>query len=450
MQSRFFKLTLLSDIVLQKYANTQGKNESLDSISGAVILGIVAEKYDEFGNPFSIFHSGDVRFGEAKPFIDNQIGYKIPLNFFRPKDSNDKDSSDFKKVYNMSFCDFSELLSYAPKAIASGFITNDLFIANPAINYAQKVNLQTKDNDIFGYCTLNKGGVYGFCVDFSDKISKDEVEKIANILQGIHYIGKSKSAEFGKIEITQIPHIKAVDEVESSEDFDILYLDSHLAMFKNAMPTYDLSALDLEILYDKSFIKTSAFCPYNTKRGAKDSARLIIEKGSVIGVKKLSIKQKHYIKSGVGGFLSEGFGKILINPSFVMQREFSLKSFKCDSIVLDNAQISADSNLIAFLESHKDRAYSQINLADKIDAFIAENKNALSGITKAQWGTIRAFTHFIRQEDLPRIIEQFIDYEARAEMWQSVKIKLLNFIKDNATKEAIALLAMRCQQEGSK
>lgn len=440
MESRFFKLTLLSDIVLQKYANTQGKNESLDSISGAVILGIVAEKYDEFSNPFSIFHSGDVRFGEAKPFIDNQISYKIPLNFFRPKDS-----SDYEKIYNMSFCDFSELLRYAPKAIASGFITQK-FIANPANRYTQKVNLQTKDNDIFGYCTLNKGGVYGFCVDFSDKISKDEVEKIANILQGTHYIGKSKSAEFGKIEITQIPHIKAIDEVESSEDFDILYLDSNLAMFKNAMPTYDLSALDLEILYDKSFIKTSAFCPYNTKRNAKDSARLIIEKGSVISVKKLSIEQRRYIRSGVGGFLSEGFGKILINPSFVMQRELSLKKSKCDSIVLDNAQISADSNLIAFLESHKDRAYSQINLADKIDDFIMRNKNDFSKIPNAQWGTIRAFTHFIKQEDLPRIIEQFISYEARADKWQSVKNTLLNFIKDNSTKEAIALLAMRCQQ----
>lgn len=441
MESRFFKLTLLSDIVLQKYANTQGKNESLDSINGAVILGIVAEKYGEFVNPFSIFHSGDVRFGEAKPFIDNQIGYKIPLNFFRPKDS-----SDFNKVYNMSFCDFSKLLSQAPKAIAGGFITSDLLIANPANSYAQKVNLQTKDNDIFGYCTLNKGGVYGFCVEFSDKVSKDEVEKIADILQGIHYIGKSKSAEFGKIEITQITHIKAVDEVESSEDFDILYLDSNLAMFKNAIPTYDLSALDLEILYDKSFIKTSAFYPYNTKRGTKDSARLIIEKGSVIGVKKLSIEQRHYIKSGVGGFLSEGFGKILINPSFATQRELSLKKSECDSIVLDNAQISADSNLIAFLESHKDRAYSQINLADKIDDFITRNKDDFSKIPNAQWGTIRAFTHFIRQEDLPRIIEQFISYEARADKWQSIKNTLLNFIKDNATKEAIALLAMRCQQ----
>ena len=107
MKQRFFKLTLLSDIVLQKSANTQGKNQSRDCISGAVFLGIVAKHYDEFATPFDIFHSGAVRFGLAKPFINGKIAYKTPLCFFAPKNATQKDNG-FGEIYNALFCDLGK------------------------------------------------------------------------------------------------------------------------------------------------------------------------------------------------------------------------------------------------------------------------------------------------------------------------------------------------------
>lgn len=96
MKQIYFKLTLLSDIILQK--QSKGKNQSRNFISGAVFLGIVARHYDEFANPFEIFHSGLVRFSDGKPFINNKIAYKIPLCFFCPKDSH-----NFNEIYNTLF-----------------------------------------------------------------------------------------------------------------------------------------------------------------------------------------------------------------------------------------------------------------------------------------------------------------------------------------------------------
>ena len=45
-----FKVTFLSDIVLNKSSNTEGNVETLDFITGASFLGMVAKNYDKFEN----------------------------------------------------------------------------------------------------------------------------------------------------------------------------------------------------------------------------------------------------------------------------------------------------------------------------------------------------------------------------------------------------------------
>ena len=50
MTQKYYKLTFLSDIVLQGSSNTEGKVETLDYITGSSILGIVAKNYDKFEN----------------------------------------------------------------------------------------------------------------------------------------------------------------------------------------------------------------------------------------------------------------------------------------------------------------------------------------------------------------------------------------------------------------
>jgi len=71
-----FKVTFLSDIVLHSSSNTEGNIEVLDYITGASFLGMVAKNYDSFENPFEVFHSGKVKFGEARPLFGNKPTYK--------------------------------------------------------------------------------------------------------------------------------------------------------------------------------------------------------------------------------------------------------------------------------------------------------------------------------------------------------------------------------------
>ena len=90
MRTINFKVTFLSDIVLNASSNTEGNIETLDYITGASFLGMVAKNYDDFENPFDIFHSSKVRFGGATPLFENKPTYKAPFCFFAPKLDSDK------------------------------------------------------------------------------------------------------------------------------------------------------------------------------------------------------------------------------------------------------------------------------------------------------------------------------------------------------------------------
>lgn len=466
MKQVFFKLTLLSPIVLQKSANTQGKNESRDFISGAVFLGIVAKYYNEFENPFSIFHSGLVRFSEAKPFLNSKIAYKTPLCFFAPKEATQTTQSE---IYNALFCDISSetLRDKQLKQIRSGYINNDLQTAHLQTNYAQKVNLHAKDNDgnnaMFGYEALQKGAIFGFCVRFDESIAQEAIDKITQILQGLHFIGKSKNAEYGEVLIEVAEDFREVatdlpsdegDKADSSEIY--LYVASSLALFDKvtSMPTYEINGANLgldsaQIAWDKTHIKTSIHTPYNQKRKAKDSTRLIISQGSVITIKGLNQSDKDKLKGGrffAGGFLSEGYGEILVNPSFLMcgqgAKSFLLRQGKIDYATLQNLDLPKDDNLIAYLQDLRNLQMHDIDSANAVDEFIITHKDKFDKVTNSQWGAIRAFTQMVKSCELSKKIIDYINEPRLKEKWSDGREVLEKFIKSK-DKNAIALLATR-------
>ncbi|MGX2983342.1 hypothetical protein [Helicobacter sp. 23-1045] len=473
MAQRFFKLTLLSDIVLQKSANTQGKNQSRDCISGAVFLGIVAKHYDEFAKPFDIFHSGAVRFGEAKPFINGKIAYKTPLCFFCPKEAMQKTTQkNSSEVYNALFCDLgSEALQEKQlKQIRVGYINADLQSADLATNYTQKVNLHAKDNDknnsMFGYEAITKGAEFGFCVRFDSSVEKKTIDKITQILQGLHFIGKSKNAEYGEVKIEVMEDFSEIPTDSHSDLNEVfLYVASPLALFDSdtAMPTFSLNAQNLglesaQIMWHKTHLQTQIHTPYNQKRKAKDSARLSISQGSVIALTNLSESDKERLKNGrffAGGFLSEGYGEMLVNPSFLMHgqgaKSFVLQDGKID-FVSDFAtqDLQKDSDLIAYLSDLRDLQTHEIENANAVDKFIADNKDTFSdNLTNTQWGAIRTFAQMVDEDKLAEHIKEYINEERLKEKWSEGREVLENFVSKH-DKDAIALLATRMPKANNK
>ena len=88
MKEIYFKVTLLSDVVLNSSLATEGNMTSLDYIPGSNFLGMIAGKLYEnlnINESYLLFHSGKVRFGDATISIENMVSYPFPNLLFIDK-----------------------------------------------------------------------------------------------------------------------------------------------------------------------------------------------------------------------------------------------------------------------------------------------------------------------------------------------------------------------------
>ena len=339
-------------------SNTEGNIDTLDYITGATFLGVVAKNYDDFENPFDIFHSSKVRFGEATPLFENKPTYKAPFCFFAPKLDSDK-----KEVRNNHFIDYDNQaeLDKQYKQVRNGYITSTLDYLHLEYNYSQKAaydkdNRKSKDSSMFGYKAIKKGTTWKFSIKFADIDEKAQNQVIENIL-GEKYLGKSKTSQYGKILIEELKDFKE----EKLENLNLsgttyVYINSTLALFdENGMPTFEptkenLGLTNASINWEKTQIRTKKFTPYNFKRQTNDYTRLVIEKGSVIALENAFNEDINILKNGIGGYLNEGYGEVLINPSFLLKEgSFSLNKVVKENKKYEVEEKEVDNSLILFL-----------------------------------------------------------------------------------------------------
>lgn len=387
MQELVYEVKFLSDIVLPATSNTEGNISQLDFIPGSNFLGMVAKYYDDFENRFDMFHSGKVKFGDATLLYQGRPTYKMPLSYFHEKLDetllyNHHKIEDFKK--------FTQL-----KQKRNGYITSDLEVVNIDYDYSQKSaydkeKRRSKDTQMYGYNAIVSDTFWQFSIKY-DNISEHDLKLLKESLQGKQRLGKSKSAQYGRVEIQLKSEKEQIEDTTSSEL--ILYANSRLALVDTfGNPTYELEHLfeglsKKNIDYDKCQIRTSTFTPYNGVRETKDYERVCIDKGSVIVLKDI---EKESIPSFVGAFWSEGFGEILLNPKFLQEDAFHFKESKKDNTTRDAENITKEDKLADFLLQREESKKAKLDLAKEVTEFIKNNppKQKLN----SQWGTIKSLT----------------------------------------------------------
>jgi len=246
---------------------------------------------------------------------------------------------------------------------------------------------------------------------FEVRSSNDEYFKeIEQALVGNKHISKSKTAEFGKVEITKIDtnNENSNDDVTIETNNEYLVLANSNLCFINDYGDFtwsptakDLGFKNAKINYLKSQIYFDKFHTRNGKRHTHDYDRLIIKKGSVFVLEKdeenIEIDKK-LIKKGVGVFLSEGYGRVLVNPSFLND----IKTIKKVEIKKDDiSENSIDQDLISILKEREEYEINQREIYKAVNEFIVENKGLYSSINKSQWGTIRSLIYQARKTNDP-------------------------------------------------
>ncbi len=436
MITKYYKCEFLSDIVLPASSNTQGNILNSDFISGSNFLGMVASSYDEFrADAFEVFHSGAVSFGDGHIVVKNKPTYKIPLSFHNIKNENDK-------YFNRILLSDDELRIKREKGeqlkqIRSGFMSEDGLYTTPSYNYSQKssydkINRRSQDSGMYGYSALKSGTNWIFKIEFADE---KYISKVEEKLLGDKKLGKSKSSQYGQVKISPIDTPKTIEAFIQKDNITYIYANSRLALYDKdgnfeATPTIENLGLSSgEIDWEKTYIKTSTYHPYNYKRQTKEYTRVCINKGSVIAVKNCE-----GLGSKIGAFVSEGFGDILVNPKFLEQKEPQLTKYEESK---DSKETNTyDKNLISFLSAKQESENSKFKVASDVqDSY----KEFLKGekISKSQWGQIRSFSSTAKDKDeLIAKIEEYISKGVSKKQWEDKKEKLFKEIESSKNPES--------------
>ena len=401
-----YTCTLLTDAVITSMAATEGYKESLDYIPGSKFLGIVAGRlYDEAHaeKTLDLFHNGNVKFGDARPFNEDEEYLKVPLSWYY-----EKGKSLFDEIYL-----HHDLPKDLPqlKQFRSGYFSpkSKKYISIPqsfSLKSAQdRKNRKSEDGKMFGYFSLKSGSKWTFTID---DITSKYADEIKHILEGRHRIGRSRSAEYGLVEIKFEKEIQPV----SSKNLDgelIIYAKSNLAFINEETGNYtsqptakQLTGIDAaEVLWDKSQVRTRNYKTWNRKRFNKDSDRIIIEAGSVFVVRLNETISSDFFDNGIGSHKNEGFGEVLTNPDFLnFKNEFKLNKFEIqyqDFFAVNKGD--NDDVLLQSLLKIKNQNDIEFQIDQKVNAFVANHKGDFSGISKSQWGTLRNYGKNIQDYD---------------------------------------------------
>lgn len=436
MRELKFEITFKSPIILQASSNTQGKINSLDFIPGSAFLGMAASRYGSFNDRFKIFHSGAVRFCDASPIKDGKEFFKIPLSYFHEK-------LDDGKIYNHHLLNDSEFKKFTQlKQMRSGYLNEKNEQLGLDIDFSQKSaydknKRRSMDSQMYGYEAFRAGMKWRFSVKFEPSVSDDDVNLVKETLERSTRLGKSKSAEYGAVEIKFIgENTDKIQTFTPPENYTFIYAKSRLALIdKCGNPSYDVKYIlpnldDDKVDYEKTQIRISNFTPYNGARATKDYERACINKGSVIALKNLSEKQMAELKRGVGAYLSEGFGEVLINPWFLNggdAQERPIKLQKKDDEKQAYTDMPTQSNLAKFLKQKKNAKDQALKIAEDVAKFIGDHKNKFNKISNSQWGAIRALCK--SNSDIAEEVDKFISNGVAKDKWRDAKEVFTNAIK---------------------
>lgn len=415
MKTLKFKCKLLSDVILNQKAASEGANNTLDFIPGCNFLGIVAAKYADFGDAaMEVFHSGKVRFGDAHPVCkghDVMRTLRVPASMYYPKPEKASEVCYIHHEYSRDK-DKDGGNPQQLKQCRQGFYAFEKDAGHEAEtskNFALKSaydseNRRSMNSQMFGYEALDKDAEFYFSVE----VDSDELaDKIRAALLGERNIGRSRTAQYGAVEIENCDFKETQSRPKKANGYVTVYADGRLIFIDdNGEPTFRPTAKELgldsgEIDWNRSQVRTFQYAPWNGKRKTRDADRCGIEKGSVFVVK--DCKNQDFESKYVGVYRNEGFGRVIYNPEFLDtadnasngQAKFKLKDGEKEATGIKKPTlIPADkvnkSPLLNYINrAIRDKGEDEY-IREKVNKFVDDNAGRFSGERFAsQWGTIR-------------------------------------------------------------
>jgi hypothetical protein len=411
-----FKCTLLSRVVLPARPATEGQVDSLDYIPGAKFMGIVARGYDDLATEaqHDLFHNGKVRFSNAYPYVAKTTAttaerhfVPAPLVYFSPKGGKPTEADiyldhllapDTRKSFSKHGIQL--------KQVRKGFVdTAGEQYAEIKTDYQLKsahdaAKRRSKDSQMYGYFSIPKGTTFAFSVD-DTKTKGKYTDVLHEALSGEHGIGRSRTAEYGRVRIEKLEPATTSERLASGP-VSLIYAVSDLCFYDEFGQAKRPEASDLgfpgaAIDWAGTQVQSKLYQSWNGHRWNRDADRWVITKGSVFRLKEPA--QGDVDRTGwVGSHHQEGFGQIWENPPFLQANEGDDKrnklteaSLQSENTAGDTSIPGGDNGLLALLRRRATTSSTEGNIYLEVNKFIKNNKSNFGGITASQWGTLRNY-----------------------------------------------------------
>jgi hypothetical protein len=278
---------------------------------------------------------------------------------------------------------------------------------------------RSRDEQMFGFESISRGQNFVFSVDYD---TEDLLKKVESVLMGDQRIGKSRTAEYGWVDIKKNDLSFNEKMTFESEGHCLVYIESHLCYFdQHGLPSYEpdpevFGITGGKIDWRRSQVRNLSWAPWNAKRNTTDTQRHAIAAGSVFCIVPDQEQMTVSTKTGTtGGFQAEGLGRYIINPFFLEGDVSTAKVISNGSSPVQD-QVEKHGTINDIPSAPKDPStllgkYLQHRMTIEHDAqdlmkdvYAALDSNEAkklmgSKITSSQWGTIRSIA-----EDSPNYV----------------------------------------------
>lgn len=423
----YLEITVIEPVTFSEKAATTGAHKTLDYVPGAALMGLAAAefyrdegKWVEGVNPWTAFHSGDIRFGNGYPkTASGDLTVPMPLCFHKVK-GNDR------LVYNLAR--LAQPKSIQLQQQRADFISRDAAVPEAVYHVPLGTNLKTAIDpesgtaasaQLFANQFIKPGAIFVAALSAEGEAAS-QLETIAGHLCGKHRIGRSRSAEYGLVKIERIPNNSVPSYAPHPVDnATVVFCASDVWLEATGcgqlpMPKdFGLEGGELDLA--RSFINYRRFTPYNGKWRVVMPERVLISAGSILVFKEGRGTQR--IDAFVGAGTETGLGHVLFDPPFLSQTNLHEQSdyalLKKDSIAFYSPENSLDkttNKLWNFMQeriariSNRENAYAQAGRF--VQKFVAAYANArrlnasidghLAGPGKTQWNLVAETAKTIR------------------------------------------------------
>lgn len=339
------RVELLTDVAVSAKGRTLGAHQTLDFIPGRILWGVAAARAYAQGmdeaEAFRLFQAGAVRFFDAVPaaWITSPTDPATSVwsrGLPTPKSWHQKKYGD--EILNLTLdgdVERAELDQY--ESLPSLWRAVDGAEIPVATQFLMRTSIdasgRARDGLLFGLESIAAGTVlHGRLAG-----EQADVECILPYLVGECRVGRSRSAEYGRVHISIHPSPAVGPEVSSQVSGSTMFVLclSHVCLRNDVQGTSTLTPTPADFGFkgtggwklnlERSFVRTGSYAPHHQKRARPDLERHFLERGSVLTFSSDAAEvvfedRRRALSHGVGAWTHQGFGEIAVQPAWLTAR----------------------------------------------------------------------------------------------------------------------------------